>query len=69
MQDSGQLMSNYSSPPNPFAPGASLTSNSTGGQHVHGRNGAQNPLQTVQEDTEIWPMKTFANTSIPNNTR
>ena len=68
MQDSGQLMSSYSSPPAVFAPGASLTSNSTGGPMGSGRNGAQNPLKTTQENTEHWPMKTFTS-AIPNNTR
>ena len=68
MQDSGQLMSSYSSPPAVFAPGASLTSNSTGGPMSTGRNGAQNPLKT-QPEQEHWPMKTFATTAIPNNTR
>jgi len=70
MQDSGQLLSSYSSPPAVFPPGASLTSNSTTynapTSSGHGRNGAQNPLKPQQDNIEHWPMKTFPTA---NNTR
>ena len=63
MQDQGQNMANYNSPPAVFAPGASLTSNSTGLGTGGGRNGSSLPK-------EEWPLRSFnpSHNATHNNT-
>ena len=56
-QEQPGLMSNFSSPPAVFAPGASLTSNSTGG-----RNGGPGPGAGQSADSWM-PMRTFADSN------